>query len=527
MKKYFYITTPLYYVNDKPHIGHAYTTIAADIIARYKKLKGENVFFLTGTDEHGSKIENVAKENGYSPKEWTDKIVTYFKNTWERLTIEYDHFIRTTDEEHITVVKNVFQKLQEKGLIYKGQYTGWYCVPCETFLTETQLQTVTTTEDNKNTPICPDCQRPVEKISEESYFFKLSLFSEALLKHYETHPAFLQPAYRASEIKNFVSLGLKDLSISRSIAQVSWGIPVPKDEKYTIYVWFDALINYISACKYSISDDNFYLYWPVDCHLVGKEIFRFHTVIWPAMLMGLGVEPPKSVFAHGWWTVEGEKMSKSRGNIIDPNSFIDEYSADAFRYFLFREMPFGKDGNFSISNFINRYNNELCNELGNLVSRVLALIERHCNSIIPSYAHTEVLCNKIAEVEKKIEDCFNSYELQGALISAWEVVSLANKYIDSAQPWKLVKDNYEKFATISYGLCEVLRYIAIFLYPFLPNTAYKILLQLGVIDESVTLKNLLQEIRNKYGQKFFSTHSYGKIKLYRINKREVLFKRKT
>jgi methionyl-tRNA synthetase len=525
MKKYFYITTPLYYVNDKPHIGHAYTTIAADIIARYKRLKGERVFLLTGTDEHGSKIENVAKENGCSPKEWADKIVTHFKTTWERLLIEYDHFIRTTDEEHITVVKNVFQKLQENGFIYKGKYTGWYCVPCETFLTETQLQ-MSPTAENKSIPVCPDCQRPVEKISEESYFFKLSLFQEALLQYYEKYPTFLQPTYRASEIKNFVSSGLKDLSISRSVSQVSWGIPVPKDDNYTIYVWFDALINYISACKYSISDDNFYAYWPADCHLVGKEIFRFHTVIWPAMLMGLGIEPPRCVFAHGWWTVEGEKMSKSRGNIIDPNNFVDDYGADAFRYFLFREMPFGKDGNFSVPNFINRYNNELCNELGNLVSRVLALIERHCNNVIPSYTHTEVLYDKIVEIEKKIEHFFNFYELQSALIAAWELVALANKYIDNTQPWSLAKDNYNKFVIISHGLCEVLRYIAIFLYPFLPNTAYKIFLQLGIIDESIPLKNLIIEIRNKYGQEFFSTQSYGKIKLHRINKREVLFKRK-
>jgi len=342
--KYFYVTTPIYYANDRPHIGHAYTTVASDVICRWKQLKGHKTFLLTGTDEHGSKVAKAAQNAGKKPKEFLDEMIKSFKNLWPALYIHADDFIRTTDERHKKGVQKIFEIIHKNGDIYKDYYEGFYCVPCESFFTEQQL-----TEGK-----CPDCVRPVEKLKEESYFFKLSKYQDFLLKHYRENPEFLSPSERAPEMLRFVESGLRDLSVSRT--RVSWGIPVPFDAKHTIYVWFDALLNYITGAGYGTAENKFKSLWPADIHFVGKEIFKFHSVIWPAMLKSAGLPLPKKVFAHGWWTVEGEKMSKSLGNVVDPIEVSEEYSVDTFRYFLFREMPFGGDGNYTKDSFKRRYN---------------------------------------------------------------------------------------------------------------------------------------------------------------------------
>jgi len=356
-KKTFYITTPIYYVNDVPHIGHAYTTIAADVMARYKKLSGYDVLFSTGTDEHGQKIARSAEKVNITPLELADKVVLKFKDLWPLLNIKYDDFIRTTEPRHIKVVQEIFNKLYEKGDIYKGEYEGWYCVPCETFWTETQLTNET----------CPTCGKKIEKIKEESYFFKMSKYQDQILSYFEKNPQCIQPKARRNEIISFVKGGLKDQSITRTKKSLKWGIDVPFDNNHVIYVWYDALLNYITVAGYNMDNKKFKKYWPADVHLVGKDILRFHTVIWFTMLMAAGIEPPRMVFAHGWWTIEGEKMSKSKGNVVDPYKTIEEYGADAFRYFLMREVSFGQDGNFSKDYLINRINYDLANDLGNLV----------------------------------------------------------------------------------------------------------------------------------------------------------------
>lgn len=487
MNKTFYLTTPLYYVNDKPHIGHAYTTIAGDILARYHRLTGKKVFFLTGTDEHGEKIAQTAKMQGKKPEEWVDHMAERFKELWQKLDISYDDFIRTTEERHEKVVRAVFQELYRDGNIYKGSYEGWYCIPCETYLTETQL-----IAKENGIHACPDCHTPVKKLSEKSYFFKLSLWNDKLIGHYSEHQSFLQPKLRQSEIINFVKDGLRDISVSR--AKVTWGIPIPEyvegsdspirnDSAIpTIYVWFDALLNYISAAGYLQDDERFGSLWPADLHLVGKEIFRFHTVIWPAILFSLRLELPKKVFAHGWWTVEGEKMSKSKGNVIDPLTIISEFGTDSLRYFLMREVPFGVDGDFSRKSFLERYNSDLANGLGNLVSRTLTMIEKYSGGSVPGATNGNAkipLRDAIEKLVKKIDGIIEDVELQTAVLGIWEIVSMANQYIEENAPWNLAKNKDKRLEEVLYNLVETLRILSVLLYPFLPETSKTIWQRIG------------------------------------------------
>lgn len=476
MKKKFYITTPLYYVNDTLHIGHAYCTIAADIIARFRRLKGEDVFFLTGTDEHGQKIEQAAQLKGEDPHIWVNRIVAEDKDLWKKLNISYDDFIRTTEIRHKKTVQAVFTTLYKKGDIYKGKYEGWYCVPCETFWLEGQLL-----EDK-----CPECGRLVERVAEESYFFKLSKYQDHLLDYFHKNPHFMQPGFRRVEIINFVKSGLRDLSVSR--LGLKWGIPVPFDSKHTVYVWFDALINYITAVGYIEREERFKRFWPADIHLVGKEIFKFHVVIWPAMLMALEIEVPNTVFGHGWWTVEGEKMSKSKGNVVDPKILVDEFGVDSFRYFLVREVPFGGDGDFSRTAFINRYNADLANDMGNLLNRTLPMLERYFNGVIPSPGKVEKADKRLmelaGELPLKLEKSLEKLEFHSSLSYIWELVNFSNKYVDEMAPWKLFKEDKQRLQTVIYNLIETLRIISLAISPFMPETAEKMEKQLGVERQS-------------------------------------------
>ena len=473
MSRSFYVTTPIYYVNDVPHIGHAYTTLAADVLARYKRLMDHEVFFLTGTDEHGQKVEKAAFAAGETPLELADRVMKRFQALWEKLGISYTDFIRTTQERHKRGVAHIFSQLMEKGDIYLGEYEDWYCTPCETFWTETQLI------DNK----CPDCNRPVEKLKEESYFFRMSKYQEALLAHIEANPEFIQPKSKRNEIIAFVREGLRDLSVSRTT--FSWGIPVPGNEKHVIYVWFDALTNYISALGYPDEGGNFDRFWPVDVHLIGKDILRFHAVYWPTFLMAASLPLPNKVFAHGWWTVEGQKMSKSLQNVVEPNMLIDRYGVDAVRYFLLREVPFGLDGDFSHAALVNRINSDLANDLGNLLSRSTAMINKYFAGTLPpcgpllemDAAYRDKTVAMIGQVAGFMEELAFSKALQ----AIWEVVSAGNKYIDEAAPWTLAKDpaQQERLATVMYSLVESQRLVYTFLSAFMPATAAKALDYLG------------------------------------------------
>lgn len=459
-RKKFYITTPIYYVNDVPHIGHAYTTIIADILARWHRLRGEDVFFLTGTDEHGEKVENAARKAGKSPKEFVDEIVKKFLEVWKKLNISYDDFIRTSEKRHEKVVVELIKKIFANGDIYKGEYEGWYCTPCETFWTEIQLI------DGK----CPECGREVKKVKEEAYFFRLSKYQKKLLEFYEKNPNFLSPKFRAKEILNRVKGGLKDLCITRTT--VKWAIPFPLDKKHFLYVWIDALTNYISALGWP-EGEKFKKFWPADVHLIGKEINWFHSVIWPAILFSAGIEPPKMVFAHGWWTVEGQKMSKSLGNVIDPIEISEKYSVDALRYFLVREVPFGEDGDFSEKALIARINGELVADLGNLIYRVLSLVEK--------FEEEPKEFKGKKELEERlnlsaIEKFFENLELYKALEEIWSFIRATNKYINEKEPWKL---RGEELRNVLYNLLEACRVISILIYPFMPQTAEKICEQLG------------------------------------------------
>ena len=504
-KEKFYITTPIYYPSANFHIGHCYTTIIADAIARYKRLTGHDVFYLTGTDEHGLKIQKKAEEAGVTPQEYVDDIVDNAKDLWKSLNISYDKFIRTTDKEHIECVQKIFKKLYDQGDIYKGEYKGLYCTPCESFWTETQLV------DGK----CPDCDREVNEVSEEAYFFRLSKYQEKLIKFYEDNPTFIEPESRKNEmINNFIKPGLEDLCVSRTT--FDWGIPVNFDDKHVVYVWIDALSNYISALGYLSDDDSlFKKYWPADLHIVGKEIVRFHTIIWPIMLMALDLPLPKKVFGHGWLVINGGKISKSLGNYKDPREYINSYGVDAVRYFVLREVPFGSDGSFSEEALINRTNGDLANVLGNLVNRTIGMANKYFDGIVTNTNVNEEIDNNLIDEAIKLREIVNDYmdklEVSKAITSIFDLLRNCNKYIDETMPWVLAKDESkrDRLNTVLYNLIECIRISSVLLQAFIPDTCDKIFNQINTFNTSYD--SIFEFCGYKSGTK--------------VNKAEVLFQR--
>lgn len=503
-KPTYYITTPIYYPSDKLHIGHAYCTTIADTLARFHRAKGEDVFFLTGSDEHGLKIQRKAQEKGITPIEYVDAIIANFKQLWNELNISNNDFIRTSEERHHKVVQDVLTKIFEQGDIYKKNYEGLYCVPCESYWLERQLV------DGK----CPDCGRPVEKMQEESYFFKLSKYQDWWLQFIEENPNFIQPASRRNEMINFVKQGLEDLCITRTT--FDWGIPVPFDKKHVVYVWFDALLNYLTGIKYGTDDAMFNKFWPASLHLVGKEIVRFHTIIWPIMLKAMGVELPQKVYGHGWLVIDGDKMSKSKGNVIDPLALIDEFGADAIRYFLLREIVFGNDGNFSRDALITRINSDLANDLGNLLHRTVSMIEKYHGGVVTNAGVSEAVDEDLQALVKttvaNFEKDMDAMEINSAIKGVWALISRANKYIDETGPWILAKDEAKaaRLQTVMYNLAETLRVVAILVAPFIPSTSPKIYTQLGL---EVPAEFLLTDAE------------FGKMESTKVQKGEPLYPR--